>query len=104
MISRFIGYELPNVFCLNTHCKTINVAIRFVLSESKPVFLLLVYVDDVSWMRYVPPLPVHREFGFGWALVSDILLCLPLSLFVQIVQVSYKVWCFFGLHLFYFKV
>ncbi|XP_009707373.1 PREDICTED: general transcription factor 3C polypeptide 1, partial [Cariama cristata] len=50
-----------------------------------------VYVDDVSWMRYVPPLPVHREFGFGWALVSDILLCLPLSLFVQIVQVSYKV-------------
>ncbi|NXI91835.1 TF3C1 factor, partial [Psophia crepitans] len=50
-----------------------------------------VYVDDVSWMRYVPPLPVHREFGLGWALVSDILLCLPLSLFVQIVQVSYKV-------------
>ncbi|PKU37023.1 hypothetical protein llap_12674 [Limosa lapponica baueri] len=50
-----------------------------------------VYVDDGSWMRYVPPLPVHREFGFGWALVSDILLCLPLSIFVQIVQVSYKV-------------
>ncbi|XP_068003315.1 general transcription factor 3C polypeptide 1 isoform X2 [Melanerpes formicivorus] len=50
-----------------------------------------VYVDDVSWTRYVPPLPVHREFGFGWALVSDILLCLPLSVFVQIVQVSYKV-------------
>ncbi|XP_069726383.1 general transcription factor 3C polypeptide 1 [Phaenicophaeus curvirostris] len=50
-----------------------------------------VYVDNLSWMRYVPPLPVHREFGYGWALVSDILLCLPLSLFVQIVQVSYKV-------------
>ncbi|XP_071617469.1 general transcription factor 3C polypeptide 1 isoform X2 [Heliangelus exortis] len=50
-----------------------------------------VYVDDTSWMRYVPPLPVHREFGSGWALVSDILLCLPLSLFIQIVQVSYKV-------------
>ncbi|NXG68889.1 TF3C1 factor, partial [Baryphthengus martii] len=50
-----------------------------------------VYVDDMSWMRYVPPIPVHREFGFGWALVSDILLCLPLSVFVQIVQVSYKV-------------
>ncbi|NXE90769.1 TF3C1 factor, partial [Menura novaehollandiae] len=50
-----------------------------------------VYVDDTSWMRYIPPLPVHREFGFGWALVSDILLCLPLSVFVQIVQVSYKV-------------
>lgn len=42
-------------------------------------------------MRYVPPIPIHRDFGFGWALVSDILLCLPLSIFVQIVQVSYKV-------------
>ncbi|NWW83533.1 TF3C1 factor, partial [Climacteris rufus] len=50
-----------------------------------------VYVDEASWMRYIPPLPAHREFGFGWALVSDILLCLPLSVFVQIVQVSYKV-------------
>lgn len=49
------------------------------------------YVDDASWMRYIPPLPIHRDFGFGWALVSDILLCLPLSIFVQIVQVSYKV-------------
>ncbi|XP_005405198.1 PREDICTED: general transcription factor 3C polypeptide 1 [Chinchilla lanigera] len=50
-----------------------------------------VYVDDASWMRYIPPIPVHRDFGFGWALVSDILLSLPLSIFVQIVQVSYKV-------------
>ncbi|KAM6423805.1 general transcription factor 3C polypeptide 1 isoform 2-T2 [Liasis olivaceus] len=50
-----------------------------------------VYVDDACWMRHIPPLPVHREFGRGWALVSDLLLCLPLSIFVQIVQVSYKV-------------
>uniref|UniRef100_A0A8C9DDC2 Ral transcription factor IIIC subunit 1 n=1 Tax=Prolemur simus TaxID=1328070 RepID=A0A8C9DDC2_PROSS len=50
-----------------------------------------VYVDEASWTRYIPPIPVHRDFGFGWALVSDILLCLPLSIFVQIVQVSYKV-------------
>uniref|UniRef100_A0A8C2TZW0 Ral transcription factor IIIC subunit 1 n=1 Tax=Coturnix japonica TaxID=93934 RepID=A0A8C2TZW0_COTJA len=59
--------------------------------ETRVDLLLIVYVDDTSWMRYVPPLPLHREFGFGWALVSDILICLPLSLFVQIVQVSYKV-------------
>ncbi|KAM9096261.1 general transcription factor 3C polypeptide 1 isoform X3 [Sarcophilus harrisii] len=50
-----------------------------------------VFVDEASWMRYVPPIPIHRDFGFGWALVSDILLCLPLSIFIQIVQVSYKV-------------
>ncbi|XP_060028731.1 general transcription factor 3C polypeptide 1 isoform X1 [Erinaceus europaeus] len=50
-----------------------------------------VYVDEASWTRYVPPIPIHRDFGYGWALVSDLLLCLPLSIFVQIVQVSYKV-------------
>ncbi|XP_006859958.1 PREDICTED: general transcription factor 3C polypeptide 1 [Chrysochloris asiatica] len=50
-----------------------------------------VYVNDASWMRFVPPIPNHRDFGFGWALVSDILLRLPLSIFVQIVQVCYKV-------------
>ncbi|XP_004450524.2 general transcription factor 3C polypeptide 1 [Dasypus novemcinctus] len=50
-----------------------------------------VYVDEASWMRYIPPIPVHRDFGCGWALVSDILLSLPLSIFIQIVQVSYKV-------------
>lgn len=49
------------------------------------------YVDEASWTRYIPPVPVHKDFGFGWALVSDILLCLPLSIFTQIVQVSYKV-------------
>ncbi|KAF6124687.1 general transcription factor IIIC subunit 1 [Phyllostomus discolor] len=50
-----------------------------------------VYVDEALWTRFVPPIPVHRDFGTGWALVSDCLLCLPLSIFVQIVQVSYKV-------------
>ncbi|XP_077172352.1 general transcription factor 3C polypeptide 1 isoform X2 [Paroedura picta] len=50
-----------------------------------------VYVDEASWKRHIPPLPAHREYGHGWALVSDILLCLPLSIFIQIIQVSYKV-------------
>ncbi|XP_072125098.1 general transcription factor 3C polypeptide 1 isoform X2 [Mobula birostris] len=50
-----------------------------------------VYVDEASWKRNIPPTPIHREFGYGWALISDILLCIPLSIFVQIVQVSHKV-------------
>ncbi|KAM3916587.1 general transcription factor 3C polypeptide 1 isoform 2-T2 [Leptodactylus fuscus] len=50
-----------------------------------------VYVNEVSWVRCVPPATIHSEYGTGWVLVSDILLCLPLSIFIQIVQVSYKV-------------
>ncbi|XP_040212931.1 general transcription factor 3C polypeptide 1 isoform X1 [Rana temporaria] len=50
-----------------------------------------VYVDEESWKRCVPPASLHSDFGPGWVVVSDILLCLPLSVFIQIVQVSYKV-------------
>ncbi|XP_045078682.1 general transcription factor 3C polypeptide 1 [Coregonus clupeaformis] len=50
-----------------------------------------VYVDELSWRRYIPPAPVHRDFGPGWALTSDVVLCLPLSIYVQIIQISFKV-------------
>ncbi|XP_066545864.1 general transcription factor 3C polypeptide 1 isoform X2 [Amia ocellicauda] len=61
-------------------------------TEVDPVLIdETVYVNELSWKRFVPATPVHREYGLGWALASDILLCLPLSIFVQIIQVSYKV-------------
>ncbi|KAM4631775.1 general transcription factor 3C polypeptide 1 [Discoglossus pictus] len=50
-----------------------------------------VYVDELTWMRHVPPATVYKEYGPGWALVSDVLLCLPLSVFIQIVQISYQI-------------
>ncbi|KAL7845111.1 hypothetical protein AOLI_G00233030 [Acnodon oligacanthus] len=50
-----------------------------------------VYVNELSWKRFVPLLPVHREFGYGWALTSDVLISLPLSVYVQVIQINYKV-------------
>ncbi|KAL4624441.1 general transcription factor 3C polypeptide 1 [Arapaima gigas] len=50
-----------------------------------------VYADELTWRRYIPPTPLHREFGYGWALTSDILLSIPLSIFVKIIQISYKI-------------
>uniref|UniRef100_A0AAY4B7J4 B-block binding subunit of TFIIIC domain-containing protein n=1 Tax=Denticeps clupeoides TaxID=299321 RepID=A0AAY4B7J4_9TELE len=52
---------------------------------------LPVYADEISWKRYVPPTPVHTEYTSDWALTSDILIALPLSLFIQIVHISFKV-------------
>ncbi|KAM3864620.1 general transcription factor 3C polypeptide 1 [Diretmus argenteus] len=52
---------------------------------------LVVYVDEESWKRFVPPVPIHKEFGHGWALVSDLILCLPLSVFIQVIQINYEV-------------
>ncbi|KAF5888566.1 general transcription factor 3C polypeptide 1 isoform X1 [Clarias magur] len=50
-----------------------------------------VYTNELSWKRFVPPLPLHREFGYGWALTSDVLISLPLSVYVQVIQISFKV-------------
>ncbi|CAJ1053996.1 general transcription factor 3C polypeptide 1 [Xyrichtys novacula] len=50
-----------------------------------------VYADEESWRRFMPPVSVRKEYGSGWAMVSDLLLCLPLSVFIQIIQVNYKV-------------
>ncbi|XP_053333038.1 general transcription factor 3C polypeptide 1-like isoform X1 [Clarias gariepinus] len=50
-----------------------------------------VYTNELSWKRFVPPLPLHGEFGYGWALTSDVLISLPLSVYVQIIQISFKV-------------
>ncbi|XP_043945407.1 general transcription factor 3C polypeptide 1 [Protopterus annectens] len=63
-------------------------------TEAEQIFSTeMEFVNEVSWKKWVPPCLIHKEFGFGWALVSDILLCLPLSIFIQIIQVSYKVDC-----------
>lgn len=52
---------------------------------------LIVFADEDSWKRFVPPVRVHKDFGSGWAMIGDLLLCLPLSVFVQITQINYKV-------------
>lgn len=49
------------------------------------------YADEDSWKRFIPPVHVHKGFTSGWAMVRHLLLCLPLSIFVQIVQINYKV-------------
>ncbi|XP_070559590.1 general transcription factor 3C polypeptide 1-like isoform X2 [Ptychodera flava] len=50
-----------------------------------------VYVDEEDWRRFLPPLPKYNDCGKGWCLVSDLLLWMPLSIFCNIVQLSYKV-------------
>ncbi|XP_051982502.1 general transcription factor 3C polypeptide 1-like isoform X3 [Xyrauchen texanus] len=50
-----------------------------------------VYVNACNWKRFIPPMPVHKDFGYGWALISDVLVSLPLSVLMQVVQINYKV-------------
>ncbi|XP_070828041.1 general transcription factor 3C polypeptide 1 [Chaetodon trifascialis] len=59
------------------------------LSRSEPD--MKVYADEDSWKRFMPPVRAHKEFGGGWAMVGDLLLCLPLSVFIHVIQINYKV-------------
>ncbi|XP_023257018.1 general transcription factor 3C polypeptide 1 isoform X3 [Seriola lalandi dorsalis] len=52
---------------------------------------LKVYTDEESWKKFIPPVRAHKEFSGGWAMVGDLLLCLPLSIFIQVIQINYKV-------------
>ncbi|KRT84754.1 hypothetical protein AMK59_2966 [Oryctes borbonicus] len=47
------------------------------------------YKRELSWKMFLPPLPKYKEWPSGWALICDIILRLPLSIFVKIFNVAY---------------
>uniref|UniRef100_A0A5S6R5H9 B-block binding subunit of TFIIIC domain-containing protein n=1 Tax=Trichuris muris TaxID=70415 RepID=A0A5S6R5H9_TRIMR len=53
----------------------------------------VVYVDEVSWRRYLPPLPPRNDLPSGWFHVDDLVLVLPLSIACQILMPSEEVDC-----------
>lgn len=60
--------------------------------EDMPLSELKVYsVDEELWKKYIPPVRVHKDYGSGWAMLGDLLLCLPLSVFIQVIQINYMV-------------
>ncbi|XP_068100737.1 general transcription factor 3C polypeptide 1 [Hyperolius riggenbachi] len=75
----------------DTRTKTPDITEKSMADATVEQSTELVYADEETWKRCVPPAILHGEYGPGWVLVSDILLGLPLSIFIQIVQVSYKV-------------
>lgn len=40
---------------------------------------------------FIEPLPTHNGWGEGWSFLCDILLRLPLSTFVKVVNVTYEI-------------
>ena len=70
-----------------------------------------IFTKRLSWRSFVPPLPTHevscslfvkrnqyeamspifQGWGDGWCLISDVLVRLPLSIFVKIVSLTYEV-------------
>lgn len=62
-----------------------------VLTEEDELNMPKIYVPKLCWKMFISPLPEHRGWPKGWALMCDILLRLPLSIFVKVFNVSYVV-------------
>lgn len=50
-----------------------------------------IYSTEIGWRMFVPPLLPHDGYPKGWALYSDILLRMPLSIFIKIFNVTFEV-------------
>ncbi|XP_064607189.1 general transcription factor 3C polypeptide 1-like [Liolophura sinensis] len=59
--------------------------------QSNKEFSPPIYLDEMTWKRYLPPLPKHSGYPEGWCLISDVLLALPLKIFCQTVNIPYKI-------------
>ncbi|XP_020777823.2 general transcription factor 3C polypeptide 1 [Boleophthalmus pectinirostris] len=60
--------------------------------EEDPHPQIKVYLEEEEpWKKYIPPVKLHKDYSSGWVMLGDLILCLPLSIFIQVIQVNYKV-------------
>ncbi|XP_044265440.1 uncharacterized protein LOC123011855 isoform X2 [Tribolium madens] len=50
-----------------------------------------IYRNEVSWKMFIPALPQNMNFPRGWALACDIILRMPLSVFVKLYNITYDI-------------
>lgn len=62
----------------------INLSVKDV--ESMPD----IYFKELSWKMFIPPLPHHKGWSTGWALMVDVILRMPISVFCKVHSVSIK--------------
>ncbi|CAK9821586.1 General transcription factor 3C polypeptide 1 [Anthophora retusa] len=61
----------------------------FSITEELAEELGTIYTKSVSWKMFVPSLRKYSGWPVGWTLMSDVLLRLPLSIFLKIHYVSF---------------
>uniref|UniRef100_A0A6A7FY16 General transcription factor 3C polypeptide 1-like n=1 Tax=Hirondellea gigas TaxID=1518452 RepID=A0A6A7FY16_9CRUS len=54
--------------------------------EPRDPSLPRIYIPELSWRMFIPPIPNHVKEADGWGLMCDVVVCLPLYLFVRIIR------------------
>ncbi|XP_025073362.1 LOW QUALITY PROTEIN: general transcription factor 3C polypeptide 1 [Pogonomyrmex barbatus] len=50
-----------------------------------------IYCTEINWKMFVPPLPKHNGWPEGWALMCDVLLGMPLSIFAKVHNINFMI-------------
>ncbi|XP_033115445.1 general transcription factor 3C polypeptide 1-like [Anneissia japonica] len=61
------------------------------LDEENLVNNLKVYCDEMSWKRFLPPLPRYTKCAEGWFYVTDVIMIMPLTIFCSLIMLSVKI-------------
>lgn len=59
-----------------------------ILSEDDLRDMPDIYVNELSWRTFIPPLPHHKGWPTGWALLCDVILRMPISVFCKVYSVT----------------
>jgi hypothetical protein len=68
-------------------CKSLKIK----MSQNDITDMPPVYRNEVSWKMFIPALPQHSNWPKGWALACDIILRMPLSVFVKLYNITYEI-------------
>lgn len=60
------------------------------LSEEDINSMPAIYFKELSWKMFIPPLPHHKGWSAGWALMCDVILRMPISVFCKVHSVAVK--------------
>ncbi|KOC70674.1 General transcription factor 3C polypeptide 1 [Habropoda laboriosa] len=63
----------------------------FSITEELAEEFSTVYTKNVSWKMFVPPLREYSGWPLGWTLMCDVILRLPLSIFLKIHYISFEI-------------
>ncbi|XP_015188892.1 PREDICTED: general transcription factor 3C polypeptide 1 [Polistes dominula] len=86
----YLVYEHPGEDTLskNEQIKLLR-ANDFSITDSLAQEMSKIYTTEVGWKMFLPSLPQHNGWPKGWTLMCDILLRIPLSIFLKIHSVPF---------------
>ncbi|KAJ8939733.1 hypothetical protein NQ314_011019 [Rhamnusium bicolor] len=84
------GYSKKSVPLKNSEVEQLFKSYRIDLTREDLTKIPKMWCTEISWKMFIPPLPYHKGWIDGWALMCDIILRLPISVLCKIHNCPYE--------------